>query len=217
MSVERTCRDCGEEYDARHGSCPVCAFKRGWNTGGAYFDRDRVYRFKLWREWQGSEFFDEKPRTICFVMLNPSRADEKKDDPTLRRCIDFAKQLKFERVDVVNLFSYVTSSPKILLEVARDCAQITGGNEGDEILKETAQNADMIVLAWGANGATYRTRVEHVLSFLVRWKDKLHAFQGFKKKGFPPHPLRLSKKTKILPCFDHIITDGLSGVKLRSL
>ena len=55
----------------------------------ATFDKDRVYRFALWRFWD-----DGLPK-IMFVGLNPSTADENKNDPTVRRCIGFAERWGF--------------------------------------------------------------------------------------------------------------------------
>ncbi|TMF61888.1 MAG: DUF1643 domain-containing protein, partial [Chloroflexi bacterium] len=67
---------------------------------GATFSADRRYRYRLWRRWDGA-----RP-VVAFVMLNPSTADARRDDPTIRRCIGFAKSWGFGGVEVVNLFAY---------------------------------------------------------------------------------------------------------------
>jgi hypothetical protein len=54
---------------------------RGW----AEIDPTGQYRYLLGREWEPSK------GRVVFVMLNPSIADEKQDDPTLRKCVEFAK------------------------------------------------------------------------------------------------------------------------------
>ncbi|MGK7951453.1 MAG: DUF1643 domain-containing protein [Xenococcaceae cyanobacterium] len=43
------------------------------------------YRYLLWREW------NSQSKTVSFIMLNPSRADAEINDPTITRCINFAK------------------------------------------------------------------------------------------------------------------------------
>ena len=53
-------------------------------TGDAILSDDRVYRYMLERTW------DCRKERVLFVMLNPSTADEKEDDPTITRCLGFA-------------------------------------------------------------------------------------------------------------------------------
>lgn len=49
-------------------------------------------------------------------MLNPSTADENVDDPTIRRCINFAKDWGYGGMYVGNLFAFRTAYPKELKE-----------------------------------------------------------------------------------------------------
>lgn len=63
--------------------------------GGAVIRGD--YRYLLWREWNSDR------RTVSFIMLNPSRADAEVNDPTITRCINFAKFWGYGRLEVVNL------------------------------------------------------------------------------------------------------------------
>lgn len=51
----------------------------------ADFDRRRIYRYTLWRRWS------DGPRYVNFICINPSTADENTDDPTVRKCIKFAR------------------------------------------------------------------------------------------------------------------------------
>ncbi len=77
--------------------------------GGAVIKGD--YRYLLWREWNSSS------KTVSFIMLNPSRADAEINDPTITRCINFAQAWNYDRLEVVNLFAYRTSSPSKLKQV----------------------------------------------------------------------------------------------------
>ena len=54
-------------------------------TGGATFGPRRRYRYRLWRTW------DVATPRVLFVLLNPSTAAERVNDPTIRRCIGFAR------------------------------------------------------------------------------------------------------------------------------
>ena len=76
-------------------------------TTRAIFDRTGMYRYSLWREW----YADSPP--VAFIMLNPSTADDRKDDPTIRRSIGFAHAWGFGALEVVNLFAYRATTIEI--------------------------------------------------------------------------------------------------------
>lgn len=69
------------------------------------------YRYSLSRIW------DENKANVLFIMLNPSTADGDVDDPTIRRCIGFAKSWGYGGIYVGNLFAYRATDPKELLKV----------------------------------------------------------------------------------------------------
>lgn len=66
------------------------------------------YRYRLGRAWAGGP-------TCTFIMLNPSTADADQDDPTIRRCVGFAKALGCGALEVVNLYAYRATNPRDLL------------------------------------------------------------------------------------------------------
>ena len=73
---------------------------------GADFSECGRYRYKLWRTWD-----DIRP-VVMFIMLNPSTADATADDPTIRRCIGFARAWGYGGVRVGNLFAWRTPYPQ---------------------------------------------------------------------------------------------------------
>lgn len=75
-------------------------------------------------------------------MLNPSTADDKIDDPTIRRCIGYAKKFGFGSMYVINLFAYRTPNKNILKEINDPI-----GPENDKIVEEIANKSDIIILA----------------------------------------------------------------------
>ena len=79
-------------------------------------------------------------------MLNPSKADASIDDPTLRRCIGFAKSWAFGSLIVINLFVYRSSKPSKLRQV-----NALVGEQNDRHLKKAIKSADKVVVAWGNN------------------------------------------------------------------
>lgn len=71
---------------------------------GAQFSQCRKYRYALWRTWDDDSH-------ITFIGLNPSTADETEDDPTIRRCIAYAKKWEFGGINMLNLFAFRATSP----------------------------------------------------------------------------------------------------------
>lgn len=150
---------------------------------GAIFDPTGQYRYSLWRDW------DPTGRRVGFVMLNPSQADEIADDPTIRRCVGFARSWGYGAVEVVNLFAYRTPHPKLLRQVSDPV-----GVDNDHYLKQLAQRVDRIVLAWG-NWGSLHGRDRAVLQLLTS-SNSLYCF-GFTKQQQPRHPLYLRNGEKL--------------------
>lgn len=148
-------------------------------TGGAKFDRSKRYRYLLTRVWE-----PQNP-ALLFIMLNPSTADERKNDPTISRCFSIAKRFGFGSFEVVNLFAYRTAYPKELKACARPVGRIN-----DRIILEASMRAQCIVAAWG-NWGNIGGRDLDVLEMLN--ENGLVDFKclGTTRQGHPRHPLFL--------------------------
>lgn len=107
---------------------------------GAKLSDDRLYRYGLWRKW------DDRPK-VMFIGLNPSTADEVEDDPTIRRCIGFANSWGYGGIVVANLFGFRATDPTALQKATDPI-----GPENDEWLYRLADEAALVVGAWGNGG-----------------------------------------------------------------
>lgn len=146
------------------------------------FSPCRTYRYALWREWIGGEGY------AMFVGLNPSTADETQDDPTIRRCIAFAKAWGYAGLCMTNLFAFRATKPKDMM-----AAEDPIGPENDAHLLALSRGAGVVVAAWGALG-TYGGRHNAVRSML----PTLHCL-SLTKDGHPGHPLYLPKTLVPVP------------------
>lgn len=152
--------------------------------GGAVFDPSRRYRYRLWRRWaDGGE-------VVAFVMLNPSTADARRDDPTIRRCGGFARAWGFAAMTVVNLFALRATDPARLRR-ARDPV----GRDNDRHILAAAGGCDALVLAWGNAGAL-GGRDRAVLALLAGVRTDCLGLTG---AGQPRHPLYLPRATRRRP------------------
>jgi hypothetical protein len=139
---------------------------------GAVFDETEAYRYTLWRIWEPS-----KPR-LCFVLLNPSTADAERNDPTIRRCIGFARAWEYGGVEVVNLYAFRATRPTDLFRATDPV-----GPKNDDYLAEAIARAGRVVVGWGNHGAKPE-RLSAVSPVLI----KAHCF-GITSMGQPRHPL----------------------------
>lgn len=141
---------------------------------GATFSPCRTYRYSLLRQWE-----PDKGR-VLFIGLNPSTADETQDDPTIRRCVGYAKAWGYGGICMANLFAYRATDPRDMKAAADPI-----GPDTDWSLGVLASEAGLVVAAWGAHGC-YLGRGEKVRRML----SPLH-YLRLTKDGSPGHPLYL--------------------------
>lgn len=181
----------------------------------AIISPDGQYRYMLDREWRGSHARENwrwlmdgrgkialdgagaelgEPKPCIFVMLNPSTADADQDDPTIRKCVGFAKRWMFERIVVLNLFALRATDPKVILATSHDGRSVDPvGFRNEENFHEICDDAGRIVCAWGAHGG-HLQQDETVLGWLHGYK--LHCL-GTTKNGNPKHPLYVRYETPL--------------------
>ncbi len=144
------------------------------------------YRYHLERTW------DSTGKKCVFIMLNPSKANGVEDDPTIKKCIKYAKLWGYGSLEVVNLFAY-RSTDKSKIKNAGDPI----GKENKDYIIKTAKNADLVVAAWGNDGI-YKKQSKKVLELLKKEGIQVHCIELTNKKE-PSHPLYLRKNLKPEP------------------
>lgn len=142
----------------------------------------RKYRYDLTRLWCGNAAV---ARIVTWVMLNPSSATALTDDPTIRKCIGFAKRWGYDGLRVVNLFAYRSTHPEVLRHVADPF--------GPENAAYLTSVTPPIVVAWGV----LPRKFEQCSSLLLPREGA--ECLGRTKGGQPRHPLMLSYQTERQP------------------
>jgi hypothetical protein len=140
---------------------------------GAIMSPDGLYRYRLWRFW------DLNPKTVTFIMLNPSTANSHQDDPTVRKCIAYAKSWGFTGLYIVNLFALRATDPQRLL-VHPDPV----GPFNLDHIQMGREFSEVTIAAWGNS------------KIIKRLKPRLPSTKGLSylelaKDGTPKHPLYL--------------------------
>ena len=156
---------------------------------GAIISECRHYRYHLWRVW------DDCLPTMCFVMQNPSTADATDDDPTIRRCVGFAKREGFGGISVRNVFALRATDENELLAHPDPF-----GPQNAEHLMAARQVALMtrLVVAWGERfgGRKLDHHYTRAAAMLVTLKPYC---LGVNKSGEPKHPLYLRNDAPLVP------------------
>ena len=145
---------------------------------GALLSECGRYRYRLWRVW------DDLAPVMVWVMLNPSTADAEQDDPTIRKCIGFAKRHRHGGILVVNLFAWRATNPKELATVSDPI-----GPDNDEHIRVACRGPVLatVVGGWGSEKFA-RARATSV-KVNIRCARPIHCFR--QTDGRPWHPLYL--------------------------
>lgn len=157
------------------------------------FSPDRVYRYTLWREWALEDLLGDcsaltrAHQYLMVIGLNPSTADETKNDPTIRKCIGFAKRWGYGALCMTNLFAWRDTDPAKMKAQPEPV-----GPENDSWLANCAFNAGRVLAAWGKHDA-HRGRAEAVQEML--WFTSVYCLRK-NKDGSPEHPLYVPYETE---------------------
>lgn len=153
----------------------------------ALLSDDRRFRYWLIRVW------DDSLPMVCYVALNPSTADETKDDNTIRKEIAFAKRDGFGGLLKLNLYAYRATQPSEMWKAEKQGVDIIGGERNwCESLQGYAKqfSCATVIAAWGRHGK------KRGIGIIQRWPG-LKCF-GLNDDGTPKHPLYLKGDTEIV-------------------
>lgn len=158
----------------------------------ALLSGDHLYRYTLERRWEPRGASGDG---ALWVMLNPSTADDRVDDATIRRCISFSRGFGFRSLKVVNLFALRATDPDELRK-----ADDPIGPHNDRTLELEAKEAQQVIVAWGAQPTRWRQGRAETVTALLRgslfYASDLKCL-GRTQKGHPKHPLYLPADTEL--------------------
>lgn len=159
---------------------------------GAELSECGRYRYRLWRVWAPSD------GSVCWVLLNPSTADAETDDPTVRKCMAFAKRWGKGAIEIVNLFAWRATDPKALLLAERD-HDIWGGMKNEHAVRGAAVNASIVVCGWGGSGGALGRQWGREVSQTLREFGVRLQCLDVNADGTPAHPLYLPYAAELVP------------------
>ena len=156
---------------------------------------DGPYRYWLERDWWERGQEKGPIDVLTFVMLNPSTADAEVDDPTIRRCLGFARREGATALHVLNLFALRATNP---VELSTHPDPV--GIDNDALLCGIAEHHDRLktVVAWGANKMVTAERTSILVDSAAEAGTTLWCL-GTTKSGAPRHPLYVRGDAPLIP------------------
>lgn len=156
-----------------------------WQNRYAWLSKCERYRYTLYR-YKDRSLFDPAVSTVAFIMLNPSKADHRIDDPTVLRCVGYADRWGFQEMRIANLYAWRSTDPSELLT-----AEDPVGLHNAQAIDNVARAARLVVCAWGnLETPAQKARAREVLSQLRELGCEPECL-GTTKAGAPRHPVRL--------------------------
>lgn len=158
---------------------------------GAVFSDCGRYRYQLTRVWDAA-----LPR-VAFLLLNPSKAGDERDDGTSTKCVGFAQRFNVEGqryggCDLVNLYGWIDTEPRALFEARRSGIDVVGP-ANVAYVEQVLARAALRVVAWGGNADGF-SPIEK-FAFLRRFAP-LYSL-GRNEDGSPTHPGRIAYETPL--------------------
>ena len=150
--------------------------------GTATFSPCERFRYTLTRTW------DETKSGVAFICLNPSTATATEDDPTIRRCIGFAKSWGYGQLLILNIFAYRATKPADMWKAHKSGVDIIGGAENwTETLQIYAMEhkCERVIAAWGTHGGA------RGISVMLNWQHPRLECLALNADRSPKHPLYL--------------------------
>ncbi len=156
--------------------------------GAAHFSPCGTWRYLLTRQWAS------EGTTLRVVMLNPSTADAVQLDPTVRRCVGFARSWGHARLVVLNAYALRSTDPRGLWTHPEPVGE---GIANDLHIRAQAQLAAAegipLLAAWGVHAQP--ERVARIVE-LVEGAGAHLVCLGTTKEGAPRHPLYVAASTR---------------------
>lgn len=125
------------------------------------------------------------------IGLNPSTADEVKNDPTVRRCIGYALREGASGLVMLNAFSLRATDPAVM-KASRE-----PNRPGNDAAIRRSCRGRRVAVAWGVHGG-HRERDETVMRVLTP-ANATTVCLGVTREGYPKHPLYLRADARFEP------------------
>ncbi len=159
----------------------------------AIFSNDMSCRYTLKLKYKSS-LDSKRDKTATVILKNPSSADEKRSDKTIRNVEKFVYErlLDVEKLNILNILSLRGTDAKEIGGCIDRWGLAYGvGEDNDLYFEELIPKSDYIIIAWGRNNGIkkqlYDKRVESVFEMIKRFNKKALRMDGKGSDFYPFH------------------------------
>lgn len=149
-----------------------------------------LYRYFLSIVW------DERLPVLVALMLNPSKADHLKNDPTVARICERARRLGFGAVIILNAFAWRETDRLEMLKAAEPVGELNDCYILETLLQAKAKGWTVLV-GWGNEGG-HRGRSAR-MARLLRQAEVQAVCLKMCENGEPGHPLYIGYDVPFMP------------------
>ena len=157
----------------------------------ACFSSDGIYRYALYIPYHRQT---SCTRTAGVILKNPSSADARRADTTVRKVEEYVFQhlSSVGQLTILNLFGYrATDTRDVNSKISNDGIESAIGDQNDDFIRSTIHNCDKIVVAWGSrsriNEKAYDRRIQQIARLLYPYRTKLFHVGQLTNKKHPRH------------------------------
>ncbi len=178
----------------------------------AVFSSDKRFRYRLTVQYRDTLMDRERRKSVVVILKNPSAADAKMADATIRKVETFVYH-RFSDVrwlHILNIFAYRATDPGDLNRMyCQEGAMSVIGTENDHFIRSTVKESDWVILSWGNNSGIDKTlygerifRVKQVLQEMPA--GKFFVVKGKQETKHPLHGLMWGYDYAIEPVTDYL-------------
>ncbi len=173
----------------------------------ADFSPDRLFRYTLEMSYKGDLLNQDRSKTLAVILKNPSSADEKRSDSTIRKVETFVwKQFPDVRsLRILNIFAFRATDALEVNERLRSMDEAAvAGIENDAFFKSTLQRTDYVICAWGGpsgiDARGYESRIASVKDIISKhYSGPAYQVCGIQPTKEPLHGLMWGYEYELKP------------------
>lgn len=177
------------------------------NSVEAVFSTDKKYRYMLSMNFNDTLLDKGRDKRISIILKNPSAADERMADATIRKIETFvyARFMDVRQMYILNIFAFRATEPGDLNEAFKNLGSMEViGSENDRVIKNIIEESDYVILAWGNSSGIDKTLYEERifrLKMILKQipQQKIYCISGKIKTIQPLHGLMWGYGYNIIP------------------